>query len=282
MTTTTSTGVSAPDASRFQVPLEVAERYEAVFVPALFAAWAGQLVEAVGVHDGDRVLDVACGTGIVARSLADRAPGALVEGVDLNPAMLEVARRVRPDLTWSTGDAAALPYADAAFDLVTCSAALMFFPDPVAALRELARVTGPDGRVGLLVVGRLAGCPAHARLAELADRHAGAPAGDLVRGYFALGEPDRLGALLETGGLAVTSWRTTVTGVDFPSVEAFVTTEIDATALGSRLDASTRDRLVVDAGSVLAGYGRTDGPGLSVPLEAHVVVARPAGVRPSG
>src|SRR5256885_15058770 len=89
---------TAKSSESFQVTPEIAEFYEAAFVPAFFAQWAPILCEVAGVAPGHRVLDVACGTGIVTRTAADRvAPDGRVVGVDLNEAMLRVARRVRPD-----------------------------------------------------------------------------------------------------------------------------------------------------------------------------------------
>src|SRR5262245_18402472 len=95
----------------FQLTAEMAEAYEAQFVPAFFAQWAPRLLDAAAVRIGQRVLDVACGTGIVARLAASRVgdSGAVV-GLDLNEAMLAVARRIRPDLTWRQGSAEALPF----------------------------------------------------------------------------------------------------------------------------------------------------------------------------
>ena len=106
------------------------------FVPTLFAQWAPMVCDAAEITAGQQVLDVACGTGIVARAAADRAGPGNVIGVDLNDAMLTVARRVRPDITWRQGDASALPFPDGTFDAVVCQMALMFFPDRARALRE--------------------------------------------------------------------------------------------------------------------------------------------------
>ena len=102
-----TTSTESPES--FGIPIETAERYESAFVPAFFAQWATILCQAAGVTSGQRVLDVACGTGIVARTAANlTAPDGEVVGVDLNEAMLTVARRIRPDLEWHQGDAAAL------------------------------------------------------------------------------------------------------------------------------------------------------------------------------
>jgi SAM-dependent methyltransferase len=131
----------------FQLSVEAAEAYEARFVPALFAEWAPHLVGAAGVAPGQAVLDVACGTGVVARAAADRMGGhGRVAGADLNEGMLAVAGRLRPDIEWHRADAADLPFADGSFDAVLCQSALMFFPDQVRALRERPGWPPPAGR----------------------------------------------------------------------------------------------------------------------------------------
>ena len=80
----------------FQISLAAAETYEAMFVPALFGEWAAHTVEAADLEPGQSVLDVACGTGVVARAAADVVGPARVVGIDLNDSMLAVARRSRP------------------------------------------------------------------------------------------------------------------------------------------------------------------------------------------
>src|SRR5687768_4083844 len=109
----------------FQVSLRAAETYEARFVPAIFAEWAPLLADLAGIRPGMAVLDVACGTGIVTRTVADRLGSAgRVVGIDLNAGMLAVARRVRPELDWRQGDVAHLPFAEGSFDAVLCQMAL--------------------------------------------------------------------------------------------------------------------------------------------------------------
>src|SRR4030095_9389410 len=111
-------------------------------------------------------------------------------GVDVNPAMLSVARRVRPEIDWREGDAASLPFPDDSFDVVLCQMALMFFPDRVQALREMARVVTERGTVGVVVPAVLASQPAYAPFVEMAARHAGPDAIALLGAYFACGAPD--------------------------------------------------------------------------------------------
>src|SRR5262245_31664321 len=185
----------------FEIPLEVAEIYEERFVPALFADWAPLTVDAADPAEGDRVLDVACGTGIVARTVADRiGPGGLT-GVDLYEAMLTVAQRVRPDLDWRQGDAAALPFADESYDAVLCQFALMFFPNRERAVSELARVARGGGRVVVSVPAELsAQTGAYGPLVDLAVEHAGPEAVSLLGVYWSCGDPALLRGLFREAG----------------------------------------------------------------------------------
>jgi SAM-dependent methyltransferase len=258
----------------FQVPLEVAEAYETAFVPAFFAQWAPLLCDAAGVASGHRVLDVACGTGIVARTAADRvAPDGTVVGVDLNEAMLTVARRVRPDNEFRQSDASALPAADAEFDAVLCQMALMFFPDRAGALREMARVAAPGATVALLVPGALEHQDSFSRFVDVAVRHAGPDARSLLTAYFVCGDLDELTALVGSAGLEVLTARTEVGTYRAPAVDAFVTTEVESTPLVERISAEVYDRIRAGAHEVLAPFTGSGGA-VEAPFETNLVTAR--------
>jgi ubiquinone/menaquinone biosynthesis C-methylase UbiE len=258
----------------FQVPLEVAERYESAFVPAFFAQWAPLLCRAAGVGPGQRVLDVACGTGIVARTAAERVgPAGRVVGVDLNEAMLTVARRVCPGLVFHRGDALALPVDDGSFDVALSQMALMFFPDRAGALAELRRAVVPGGTVGLLVPGRLDAQAAFAPFVAMVARHAGPEAIELLSTYFACGDLDALAAAVAGAGLQVTTAVTEQGVYRAPSVDAFVTTEVESTPLVERLTEETYAQVRADAQEVLAPFTTPDGA-VEAPFVVDVVVAR--------
>lgn len=260
----------------FDIPLETAETYEATFVPALFAEWATFLLDAARPRPGQRVLDVACGTGVVARGVADRVGDAkAVVGVDLNRAMLEVAGRVRPDIEWRQGDASALPFDDASFDLVLCQAALMFFPDRVQALREMSRVTAPGGTVAVLVPGRIESGGAYSALLDVVRQHAGQSAVDMLSFYFVLGDSEQLTALFAGAGLEVAETRTQLGAVRRDSIDEFVATEVNSTPLGERLSEEAYQRILADSRVALAEFRTHDG--VAIPIESHTVLARPAG-----
>ena len=263
--------MSAP-VETFQISDEAAEFYEAKFVPSIFAGWAERLVDAADVRPGASVLDVACGTGIVARRARDRMEGqCTVTGLDLNEAMLTVARRVARGIEWRQGDAAALPFADGSFDVVLCQAALMFFPDRTGALAEMRRVLAPGGTVAVAVPGRLEASTAYARFVEVTVRHAGPEAHDLLAGYFALGDLDHLRSLFEAAGLPVTATSSRVGTATFDSADDFVATEISASPLGERITPEVYDLILADMRPALEPFVTPHG--VAAPLEAHVVVA---------
>jgi len=144
----------------------------------MFAPCATQLLDLAAVEPGERVLDVACGTGIVARRAAARVgAGGVVAGSDVNEGMLEVAAATAIDLPvrieWHRADATALPLPDGAFDVVCCQQGLQFVPDPPLALREARRVLTPGGRLALAVWRSIDHHPVFAAFVRALERHAG-------------------------------------------------------------------------------------------------------------
>jgi ubiquinone/menaquinone biosynthesis C-methylase UbiE len=130
------------DAQTGQVVATAAEVYDEFFLPALFEQWAGQVCDAAMVGAGHSVLDVACGTGVLARAARQRVgPTGGVVGVDINDGMLAVARRNEPAIDWQQGAAEQLGFDDDRFDAVVCQFGLMFFADRVAALASTAART---------------------------------------------------------------------------------------------------------------------------------------------
>src|SRR5262245_28186220 len=178
-----------------------AEVYGEFFVPALFRQWGRIVADMARVGPGQRALDVACGTGVLARAMAEHAgPDGAVTGLDPNEEMLAVARGKSTRIEWKQGRAEALPFADASFDRVASQFGLMFFADQAAGLREMMRALRPGGRLAVAVWDALDHSPGYAVLAELLQRLFGAAVAEAFRAPFVLGERTALGSLCEEAG----------------------------------------------------------------------------------
>ena len=162
--------------SGFQVSGNAAELYERYAVPYMIGPWAPELIDLAALRPGEHLLDLACGTGVVARLAAPRVgPTGRVTGIDFNAGMLAVARALPrpsgPTIAWLEGSAVAMDLPDASIDVILCQQGLQFFPDKLAALREMHRVLVPGGRV-LLSVWKSAG-PYNIAVAEALEQHVG-------------------------------------------------------------------------------------------------------------
>lgn len=212
---------------RARARLEAAERYERDFVPAAFQESARALADAAEVGGSHRVLDVACGTGAVARECARRVGAAgAVTGLDISQEMLTVARRSAPGIQWVRGEAASLPFRDASFPRVVCQFALMLFPDKVRSVAEMWRVTARGGRLAASVSGRLDDSPVNQVLAELIHRQVGNAGLDRVNSVYALGDPADIEATFSQAGVEEIIVRTEWGVTRAASLEAFIETEI--------------------------------------------------------
>jgi len=245
--------------------------YEDYYVPALFRPWAVRTAEAAAVQPGERVLDVACGTGIVAREIAARSGPDGVVGLDIDEGMLAVARRVAPEIAWQQGDALALPWPDDAFDVVTCQFGLMFFPDQELSIREMLRVARPGGRVLIAVWGPLERSPGYAALAGVLEDEFGAEISEMYRGPFSLGDRERLRALLSSAGVPDARIETLRDVARFPSLRSWVETEVMGwLALTREVTPEQLERVLLGAERALGAYVREDG-GVEIAIEAHLV-----------
>ena len=189
------------DEQRWHLAGTAPEIYAEHLVPAVFAPWAPVLLDAAAVGIGHTVLDVACGTGVVAAAAAERVgPSGAVTGVDINPGMIAVAARTQ-GVRWAQADAARLPFPDGGFDRVLCQAGLQFVPDRLGALREMRRVLRPGGRVALLVWRALHHSPGFAALADALQAVVGPEAAAVMRAPFVFGDDPRpLVTLLDSAG----------------------------------------------------------------------------------
>lgn len=271
------------DPERWQLEGDSAELYERYLVPAMTLPWAVDLVERAGVRRGERVLDVACGTGAVARVAAERVgDDGRVAGLDVNRGMLVVARSLKPAgaarIEWYEGSALELPFDDREFGVVLCQLGLQFFPDRLAALREMRRASTPGGSVAASVFTAIGRNPATHALSDALDRHLGEGASLAKRNEHSLADPEELRALFGTAGFADVRIETVARTVRFASAAEYVRIQFAATPVAALLadrEPSARQRLVAlvsaDVSAGLAPYTNDDG--LAFPQEVHVALA---------
>jgi SAM-dependent methyltransferase len=256
-----------------------AEVYERHLVPAMFAPWAPTLLDLAAIRAGERILDVACGTGVVARLAAARAGnGGQVTGLDINGAMLAVARSLPPadgaPIAWVEASALAMPFPDGTFDAVLCQQGLQQFPDRPAALGEMRRALVPGGRLALSVWSALDGSPGMAALVAALARHVGIEAANNRRAPFALGDPGQVTDLLVAAGFTDLQLHTLVKHARFSSPEGFVAAQLAATPLSTlgAIPEETRQAIARDVRGALGAY--LDGDRLDLPMQAHIAFAR--------
>ena len=207
------------DGGHWQLQGSAAELYEHYLVPGITSKWAEDLVARADLCMGEEVLDLACGTGVVARLAAQRVAGGSVTGADLNASMLSVARgmpsRGAP-ITWVECSALDLPFAPARFDVVLCQLGLQFFPDRAKALREVHRVLRPQGRVALSVYSPIEGTPGAYAFVRALDEVLGGGSSRIKRGEHSFASSIELRELLESANFEISEIQTvmqSITGV---------------------------------------------------------------------
>lgn len=251
-----------------------AENYERHFVPAIGAPLANDLVEIADLRPGERLLDVACGTGVATRLAAQRVGTAgTVAGLDLNPGMLAVARSTtQSDTTieWYEASAEKMPLPDASFDIVLCQMGLRFVADKPAALREMHRVLAPGGRLVLNVPGPMP--PLMAVMGEALACHIGDEAEGFVRHVFSLHDTPELQNLIEDAGFDEVSTQADTKTLRLPAPEEFLWGYVYSTPLAGVVAAVDDERLRSLERDVVDGW-QEFAQDRTLTLQVRVVVA---------
>jgi SAM-dependent methyltransferase len=244
-----------------------------LFVPALFGQWAPKVVSAARIQPGQRVLDVACGTGVLAREALARAGSAgQVVGFDPIPGMLAVAKQIAPEVEWKEGLAESLPFADQSFDVVVSQFGLMFFSDRQQAIRETLRVLTTDGRVAFAVWDSLETNPAYAAEVNLLQQLAGERAADAVRAPFVLGDRSALEMLFKEAGVASVEVTTHRGTGRFPSIRSMVEADLRGwlPVMGVMLSEPQIVQILEEAEQALGQYVDAEGS-VVFDVSAHII-----------
>lgn len=263
----------------WQMDASAPELYERYLVPAITSVWADDLLDRIEPEHEESVLDVACGTGVVARRLAERGHVGRLVGVDLNGAMLAIARAKSREVEWVEGSALCLPFASRSFDVVLCQLGLQFFPDRPQALREIARVLRSSGRLGLSVYSSIERTPAAYAFVQALDKFLGAESSRTKRAEHLSCGADEVGNWVRQAGFDRAQVETVTKQISFPSALDYVRFQLTATPMAALLkgeDEAGRARLIAEIADDVAGRlgpstlanGR-----LTFPQESFVVVA---------
>ena len=254
------------------------EMYERWLVGPLFRPWAEVTFEEVKLSPGHRVLDVACGTGIVARVARERLGAAgYVVGIDINAEMLAVARTVAPDIDWRVGNAGALPLHDGEqFDVIVCQQGLQFFPDKPAAAAQMRLALAQSGRLAVATWRPDEEIPFFRDLRRVAERLLG-PIVDLRHSF---GNPVLIEALLRDAGFHDVRSRTISRRIRFedgaPLLRLNAMALVGMSAAGKAMADHERMRVVEDivSGSAPVLQSYADGSGVAFELSSNLVTAK--------
>jgi len=256
--------------------IEAGRGYESLFVPALFEAWTKHLVDGAGVREGACVLDVACGTGVLARAaLARTGAAGKVVGADPAPGMLAAAKEIEPAIDWRLCSAEALDVEDASFDCVISQFGMMFFSDRQKSADEMYRVLRPGGSLAIAAWRSVEHNPAYADIISLLEEHVGTAAADALRLPYSLGDAEEVTAALEGSGFAGIAVEAKTESATFPSSRQMVEAELRGwlPLFDIFLSEDEIAEVLVQSDKTLGKYATASGEAV-FPTSAHIFVAR--------
>jgi ubiquinone/menaquinone biosynthesis C-methylase UbiE len=220
-----------------------AELYQSFFVPTIATPVSEELLRAADLRAGERVVDVACGTGVITRAAAERVGSTgTATGVDLAPDMLAVARdtpAAGAPIAWHEADAAALPLPDASYDVALCQMGLMFVEDRAGAVAELHRVLAPGGRVVVTTPGRIQ--PPFEVMEQAIVDTIDPQLGAFVGAVFSMHDPEGLATLLRDAGFDDVSSAEYSAHFDLPEPAEFLWNYINLTPLSALVAEAPED-----------------------------------------
>jgi SAM-dependent methyltransferase len=263
------------DTPSLQSLTEAAQGYESLFVPALFGQWAGRVADAANLRPGEQALDVACGTGVLAREALKRVGDTgYVAAIDPGPGMLAIAKEYEAGVDWREGVAENLPFPGQSFDAVLCQFGLMFFHDRAKSIAEMLRVARPGGRLAVAVWDSIENIPAYSAELDLIERMAGKEAAEAVRVPFVLGHRDALVTLFQEAGAShidVTTHRGTA---HFPAIRTMVEAELTGwlPVMGVSLAQELIEEILHRAESSLRSFAAPEGS-VNFEVSAHIITA---------
>ncbi len=263
---------------QWHITLEAARLYERIVARHILGPWAPSLADAGRLAGGERVLDLACGTGVVTRVVAQRVgPRGRVTGVDLNAGMISVARSLpAPDggpVEWLEGSALAIPLPDASVDVVLCQQGLQFFLDKALALLEMRRVLDRGGRLALSVWSSTG--VYNSAVGKALVRFVGEDTAARFLASRKVPAKEELERLAVAAGFSGVNVRVSGMNIHLPRLDRFALEHLAGTPVAesiAALDPGTRKNIGASVMHELQRYN--DGDGVTYPEEIHLVTAR--------
>jgi len=258
-----------------QEELEAGRAYEALFVAAIFQPWTRHLVDGAHVKKGLHVLDVACGTGVLARhALSVSGTSGRVVGVDPAPGMIAAAREIEPAIDWILGSAEELRFGDAVFDCTVSQFGMMFFSDRHVAASEMFRVTKPGGSLAVAVWNSIENNPAYGAIISVLDEEVSVAAGDALRLPYSLGDSEEVTGIFKRVGFTDITVETKTELATFPGSRTMVEAELRGwlPLFDIHLTEKKIADVLVKSDSKLSKYAAKSGEAV-FPVSAHVLTA---------
>jgi ubiquinone/menaquinone biosynthesis C-methylase UbiE len=258
-----------------QEELVAGRGYEALFVPAVFQPWTRHLIDGAGVKEGFHVLDVACGSGVLARhALSISGTSGRVVGIDSAPGMIAAAREIEPAVDWILGSAEELRFGDSVFDCIVSQFGMMFFSDRHAAASEMFRAIKPGGRLAVAVWNSIENNPAYGDIISVLDEQVSIAAGDALRLPYSLGDSKEVTGIFDHVGFTDITVETKTEQATFPSSRTMVEAELRGwlPLFDIHLTEEKIADVLVKSDGKLSKYAAQSGEAV-FPTSAHILTA---------
>ncbi|MCP4020411.1 MAG: methyltransferase domain-containing protein [Desulfobacteraceae bacterium] len=270
---------SINEKSGWQLRGDGTQAYEKYIVPAFSGSWAQDIVNRANLRNGNRILDLGCGTGIVSRyAYKSLGKSCRITGVDINEAVIKKAGEICPPSTfpieWKQGAAEALPLSDAMFDVVLCQQGLQYFPDKLLALKEINRVLASKGRLVFSVWRSLQYFPFYLVLHRAIEQYVNAESASMLEFAFGMGDSKKLRILFESAGFKNIDIRLVIKQMRYSPVDDFLIGGFCASPFADdilALKESKREKMFQTIKNSLSDY--IDDHGLAAPMECYVISA---------
>jgi len=265
-----------PTSTSWQLTLDAAERYQEVIVPTMLGPAAHALVDEAHLQPDERVVDLGCGTGAVARYAAKLVgTSGHVTAIDVNMGMLQVARSLPPEgapIEWLEHSAQQLSLPSQTFDVVLCAQCLQFLERPDLAVSEMRRVAKSHSRVLISIWCALPENPYFHAVVDAISQHINPDTANAMRAGFRLSDLETLHKLFDGVGFETVEINPIELNLELPSLQEFIPRHISATPMAAAFksaDPNTRSAIVSQIIEQTDSY--KIGDGIQVPFRTYVI-----------